>query len=83
MGALEIIVGILVILVSIVIIAAVVFQNGSRRGVNAAVAGGSDTFLSKNQTKTKDAQLAKITKFGAIAFFVLVLVAHVITLLAK
>lgn len=80
MGALEIILGILVIIVSLVIIAAVLMQQGRRAGVNGVISGGADTFLSKNKARTLDAVLARWTKYVAILFFVLAIVANVIAL---
>ncbi len=80
MGALEIILGILVIIVSLVIIAAVLMQQGRRAGVNGVISGGADTFLSKNKARTLDAILARWTKYVAILFFVLAIVANVIAL---
>jgi len=71
----EIIVGALVLLLSIVIIVVVLLQEGRRQGINGAISGGADTFLSKNKARTVDAFLAKWTKVIAIAFFVLVLLA--------
>ena len=80
MSAVEIILGILVIIVSLVIIAAVVLQQGRRAGINGAISGGADTFLSKNKARTLDAFLARWTKYFAIIFFVLAIVANVIAL---
>ena len=71
----EIIVGAIVLLLSIVIIAVVLLQEGRRQGISGAISGGADTFLSKNKARTVDAFLAKWTKVIAIAFFVLVLLA--------
>lgn len=76
----EIVVGILVILVSIVIIGVVLLQQGHRAGINGAISGGADTFLSKNKARTADATLARITKYIAVAFFILALVANFIAL---
>mgnify|MGYP003436272998 CR=1 FL=1 len=73
MAVAEIIVGALVLLLSIVIILVVLLQEGRRQGINGAISGGADTFLSKNKARTVDAFLAKWTKVIAIAFFVLVL----------
>jgi len=80
MSAIEIILGILVILVSLVIIAAVLLQQGRRAGVNGVISGAADTFLSKNKARTFDAMVARLTKYVAIAFFVLAIVANVIAL---
>lgn len=80
MTAWEIILGILMILASIVIIAIVLLQQGHRAGVNGAISGGADTFLSKNKARTVNATLARLTKYIAILFFVLALVANIISL---
>ncbi len=80
MSVWEIILGIAVILVSLIIIAVILFQQGHRSGINGAISGGADTFLSKNKARTFDATLARITKYVAILFFVLALVANVIAL---
>ncbi len=78
MGPFEIILGIVVLLVSIVIVGVVLLQQGHRSGINGAISGAADTFLSKTKARTADAKLARITKFIAVAFFVLVLVANII-----
>ena len=75
MAVAEIIVGAIVLLLSIVIILVVLLQEGRRQGINGAISGGADTFLSKNKARTVDAFLAKWTKVIAIAFFVLVILA--------
>ena len=80
MGVLEIILGALVIVVSLAIIAAVLLQQGRRAGVSGVISGGADTFLSKNKARTLDAMLARWTKYIAILFFVLAIVANVIAL---
>lgn len=80
MGFWEILLGILMILVSVVIIAVILLQQGHRSGVNGVISGAADTFLSKNKARTVNAKLAGITKYVTIAFFVLALVANVIAL---
>ena len=80
MNALEIIIGIVILLVSLAIIAVVVLQQGRRSGIQGAISGGADTFLSKNKARTVDAFLAKFTKYFALLFFILVIVANVIAL---
>ena len=76
----ESIVGALILILSIVIIAVVLLQQGRRAGITGAISGGADTFLSKNKARTVDASLARWTKYIAIGFFVLVIVANVIAL---
>ncbi len=83
MSVIEIIVGALVILVSLIIIAVVLLQQGRRAGINGAISGGADTFLSKNKARTVDASLARWTKYIAVLFFVLAVVANIIALKSK
>jgi preprotein translocase subunit SecG len=80
MSALEYIIGAVVILVSLAIVFIVLFQQGRRAGINGVISGGADTFLSKTKARTWDARLARMTKYFAIAFFVLAIVANIIAL---
>ena len=80
MSVLEYIVGAVIILVSLAIILIVIFQQGRRAGINGVISGGADTFLSKTKARTWDARLARMTKYFAIAFFVLAIVANIIAL---
>lgn len=80
MGAIEIILGILVIIVSLIIIVAIILQPGRRAGINGVISGGADTFLSKNKARTFDAFLSRWTKYVAILFFVLAIVANIVAL---
>ena len=83
MDLIEYIIGAVVILVSLAIIFIVLFQQGRRAGINGVISGGADTFLSKTKARTWDARLARMTKYFAIAFFVLAIVANAISILAK
>ena len=80
MSVVEYIVGAAVILVSLIIIAVVLLQQGRRAGINGAISGGADTFLSKTKARTADASLARWTKYIAILFFVLAIVANIVAL---
>ena len=62
------------LLCGLVLIAVVMLQSGKSAGLSVAIAGGVDTFLSKNKAKTWDAKLAKMTQWVAIVFMVLTLV---------
>jgi len=69
-----IIVSIVYALASLFLICVVLLQSGKSAGLSGAIAGGADTFLSKNKAKSADARLAKATKWVAIAFMILTLV---------
>lgn len=62
------------VLLAIFLIVVVLLQEGKTSGLNGAISGGADTFLSKNKAKSWDAKLARWTKWVAIAFVVLTLV---------
>lgn len=62
------------VLCGLILIAVVMLQSGKSAGLSGAIAGGVDTFLSKNKAKSWDAKLARWTKWVAIGFMVLSLV---------
>ena len=64
---------VLQVILSLALIAVVMLQSGKSAGLSGAIAGGADTFLSKNKAKSLDAKLAKMTKWVAIAFILLTL----------
>ncbi len=69
----QLIVSIIYFIVSLALVAIVMLQSGKSAGLSGAIAGGADTFLSKNKAKTADARLAKMTKWVAIVFMALTL----------
>ena len=71
MGIWEIVVGALVPLLSIIMIIVIILQEGHQAGLGA-VTGGADSFLSRGKARTADAIFARVTRFCAIIFFVLV-----------
>ena len=69
----QLVVSIIYFVVALALIAIVMLQSGKSAGLSGAIAGGADTFLSKNKAKSADARLAKMTKWVAIVFMVLTL----------
>ncbi len=80
MSALEIILGVLLILSSIIVIVVVLMQQSREAGLSGAISGAADTFFGKNKGRTIEAKLEKFTKYFGIFFFLLVLVATVVLL---
>lgn len=76
MGALEIIIGIVLILLAIVVILVVMAQEGKEAGMG--VISGGESFFDKGRAKDMNSFLAKWTKWIAAIFFVLVLAASLI-----
>lgn len=70
----KIILTVIQVLTAVFLTVVVLLQSGKSEGLSGAIAGGADTFFSKNKAKRLDSVLAKMTKFVAIAFMVLTLV---------
>ena len=70
----QLLLSIVLFLLSLFLIAVVLLQEGKTAGLNGAISGGADTFLSKNKAKSLDAKLARWTKWVAIVFMVVCLV---------
>ena len=66
------------VLLCLALIAVVMLQSGKSAGLSGAIAGGADTFLSKNKAKSVDAKLAKMTKWVAMAFLLLTMALSII-----
>ena len=79
----EIVLGIVLIVTSIALVAVVLFQEGRQAGLSGAIAGGAETFLGKNKSKTIEQKLVNITKVLAGIFFVLSLGANLLFLFLK
>ena len=77
MGVWEIILGAVLIVFSIIIIAAIILQEGHQQGMGV-ITGGADTFFSKNQARSIDAFLSRWTKIIAIAFVLVVIALNAI-----
>ncbi len=78
MNAWTVILDIVLILISIVLIIAVLLQQGQRQGLGA-IAGGAETFFGKNKAKGYEAKMAKITKIGAAIFIVAAIAATIVS----
>lgn len=70
MSALEIIVSIIHVLISMSLVVIVLLQSGKSAGLSGSIAGGAETFFGKNKGRTLDALLSKYTSVAAIAFLV-------------
>ena len=70
----QIVLSIIYFIVALALVAIVMLQSGKSAGLSGAIAGGADTFLSKNKAKSADARLARMTKWVAVVFMILTLV---------
>ena len=74
MSVIETILIILEALCSVALIAVVLLQSGKEAGLSGALAGSSDSYLSKNKKGGLDQVLASSTKWIAIAWILLTLI---------
>ena len=78
MNTLSLVLTIIQVICGLAVIAVVMLQSGKSAGLSGAIAGGADTFLSKNKAKSLDAKLAKMTKWVAILWIIITLVLSLI-----
>lgn len=83
MTVIDIILGVLLLISSVLIIAVILLQEGRQAGISGAIAGGADSFLGKNKGHTMSARLEKWTKVIAIGFFLLTLAANIVAYFVK
>ena len=78
----ETIFDIALLIFSVAIILVVLLQEGNQKNMGA-ITGAADTVLSKNKARSVDAFLSRWTKFIAVGFFVLVIVANAVMYFVK
>ena len=61
-------------LLSLVLIVVIMMQSGKEAGLSGALAGGSETYLSKSKMGGLDKKLAASTKWIALVWVVLTLI---------
>ncbi len=80
MTALQYVLSIIIILLSIAISVLVLMQESKQQGLSGAISGAAETFFGKNKGRTMEAKLEKFTKIAGVAFFVLALVSSLLVL---
>ena len=80
MTALQYVLSIVIILLSIGISILVLMQESKQQGLSGAISGAAETFFGKNKGRTMEAKREKWTKIAGIAFFVLALVSSLLVL---
>ena len=58
------------IVLALILVAVVLLQSGSQRGLSGSIAGGAETFFGKNKGRSLDAKLKKWTSVVAVLFLV-------------
>ena len=70
MQALYIIANVFLLIAAVVLVVAVLMQDGNSQGIGA-VSGGAETFFGKTKARSVEAKLQKLTIWLAVVFIVL------------
>ena len=82
MTALQYVLAILVIIVSVIITALVMLQESKQQGLSGAIGGAAETFFGKNKGRTDEAKKAFLTKILVAVFAVIVLASVLVMIFA-
>lgn len=74
MSGIQLVMTIILMAVTTVLVVSVLLQKGDAEGLAALGASSGESYFGKNKEKSKQGQLAMLTKGSAIAFVVLCLV---------
>ena len=78
MGALEIVLGIIIIIMAIALVGCVLLQSGKDKRLSGTIAGAAETFFAKGKSKTRDKMLAKFTTVLSLVFVIIVVVLYIV-----
>ena len=74
MEVVKIILTVLEVIASVALVVVVLMQSGKEAGLSGAIAGNSDSYMSKSKNGGLDKMLAKSTKWIALAWILLTLI---------
>lgn len=84
MSAVNLILGSLLILFSLIVIVIILLQEGNQKNSSAITgSGSSDTFLSKNKSRSANAFLSRWTKVFAVGFVLIVIILNAVAFFVK
>ena len=66
------------VICGLLLIGIIMMQSGKSAGLSGAIAGVSDSFMSKHEAKTADAKMAKATKWIGAVFIILTLALNIL-----
>ena len=78
MSLLEIVLGIVILLLSVVLVACVLMQSGKDKRLSGSIAGGAETFFGKSKGSDISKKLSLVTTIVAIVFAVLVIAMYLV-----
>ena len=81
MTALQYVVGAIVVVLAVVLVILITFQQGKRKGLENVISGNSSksSYLNKTESAKKGKKYEKLTLYVAIAFAVIVITMYLVT----
>ena len=83
MQALEIVLGIVIMLFAVALVGLVLMQSGKDKRLSGSIAGGAETFFGKSKGKTADKLLSRITTVLSFVFVILMVVMYIMISVTK
>ena len=78
MGALEIVLGIVILVLSVILVACVLMQSGKDKRLSGSIAGGAETFFGKTKGKSTDKLFSRITTILSFVFAILAIIMYIL-----
>lgn len=77
MGLLEIVLGIVILLLSVVLVVCVLMQSGKDKRLSGSIAGGAETFFGKTKGKKTDKIFSTVTTVLSFVFVIVMVVMYI------
>ncbi|MCF0229315.1 MAG: preprotein translocase subunit SecG [Parasporobacterium sp.] len=77
MSVFYIIATIVISIIAVILIVAITLQQSKSAGLSGALAGQSESYWSKNKSRSKEGKLERITTIAGIVFFILAILLNV------
>ncbi|MBQ8140219.1 MAG: preprotein translocase subunit SecG [Clostridia bacterium] len=77
MSALEIVLGIVILVLSAVLVVCVLMQSGKDKRLSGSIAGGAETFFGKTKGKTTDKIFSRMTTILSFVFVATMVVMYI------
>ena len=77
MNAVQIVLGVLLLISAVFLVVAVLMQDSKKHGLSGAISGGAETYFGKQKGSTMSKRLSKLTIIIAIVFVLIVLVMYI------
>ena len=78
MGVLKIILTVALVLISIVMTVIILMQEGKGNGLSSGIAGGSDSYVSRNKGRTAEGKMVRYTTILVVAFMLISLLLNIL-----